>query len=92
MSYHRAHEAAPTSGAASVTVCTNHVALCHLVEDALPFAVAKALPDAELLVAQVVELQDDRVSLSAVDAGMLAQKRNQIGDPFSDYALPATMG
>lgn len=92
MSYHRADEATPTSGAASMTVCTNHVALCHLVEDALPFSIAKALPNAELLVSQMVELQDDRVGLSAIDAGVLAQKRDQIGDPFSDHSLPATMG
>ena len=72
MSYHRAREATPTSGAASVTVCTNHLALCHLVEDALPIAVSNALRDAEFLVPQMVELQDDRVGLSAVDAGMLA--------------------
>ncbi len=72
MSYHRASEAAPLCGAASMTVCTNDLALCHLVEDALPFAVSKALPDTELLVSEMVELEHDRVGLAAVRTRMLA--------------------
>jgi hypothetical protein len=51
-----------------VTVCTNDLALCNLVEDALPIPVLKALGDAELLVPEVVELEDDRIGLSAVCA------------------------
>jgi hypothetical protein len=39
-----------------MTVCTNHLALCHLVEDALPFSVSQARRDTELLVAKVVKL------------------------------------
>ncbi len=72
LSYHRTSETAPLCGAASVTVCTNHLALCHLVEDALPRTVPEAVPDAELLVPKMVELQDDRIGLAAVDAGMLS--------------------
>ena len=82
MSYHRANEAAPLSGAASMTVCTNDVALCHLVEDALPVSVPKALADPELLVAEMVELEDERIGLAAVDARMVAKVVDQIGDPF----------
>jgi hypothetical protein len=41
-----------------VTVCTNDVALDHLVEDALPVPVAKALANPEFLVAKMVELED----------------------------------
>ncbi|HWM62763.1 MAG TPA: hypothetical protein VNP96_02110 [Solirubrobacterales bacterium] len=70
MSYHRAAEAAPASGAASVTVCTNHLALCNLVEDFLPFMAPPALGDAEFLVPEMVELQHDRIGLAAVDAGV----------------------
>jgi hypothetical protein len=33
LSYHRTSEAAPLGGAASMTVCTNDLALCHLVDD-----------------------------------------------------------
>jgi hypothetical protein len=57
-----------------MTVCTNDLALCHLVEDALPIAVSEPLADSELLVPQVVELQHDRVPLAAIDARMLMQE------------------
>ena len=85
MSYHRTSEAAPTSSATSVTVCTNDVALCNLVENALPVAVPDSLGYAELLVPQMVELEDDEVGLSAVDARMLAQERDQILQPFGGH-------
>jgi hypothetical protein len=52
-----------------MTVCTNDLALCHLVEDALPIAVPEPVVDPELLVPQMVELQHDRIPLAAVDAG-----------------------
>ena len=101
MSYHRASEAAPTSGAAPVTVCTNDLALCNLVEDALPLAVPEALSNAELLVAKVVELEDNWIALSAIDTGMPAQIGEEILQAFScqcflapdrliDVSLPMT--
>lgn len=77
MSYRRAGEATPSSGAATVTVCTNHLALCNLVEHALPGAVAEALADREALVTQVVELEDHRIGLAAVDARVLAEVADQ---------------
>jgi hypothetical protein len=67
-----------------MTVCTNDLALCHLVEDALPLAVSQALPNAELLVAQVIELEHDRIRLSAVQAEMLTQVGDEVGDPLCD--------
>jgi hypothetical protein len=73
LSYRRADEATPTSGAASMTVCTNDLALCHLVEHRLPTMVPPDRCDAEFLVPQVVELEHDRVGLAAIRAGMLAQ-------------------
>jgi hypothetical protein len=72
LSYHRTREATPTSGAASMTVCTNDLALCNLVEDALPVSTLKTLGDAELFVPKVIELQNDRIGLSAVDARVLS--------------------
>jgi hypothetical protein len=75
-----------------MTVCTNHVALCHLVENALPSPVSKAVADAELLVSQMVELKDDRIGLAAVHARVLSQKGNQVLDPPSDGCLPAFLG
>jgi len=55
-----------------MTVCTNHLALCHLVEDALPGPVPEPCPDAKLLVSKVIELEHDRILLTAVHARMLA--------------------
>ncbi len=92
MSYHRTSEAAPLRGAASMTVCTNHLALCHLVEDALPGSVSKASPDAELLVPKVVELEHDWIALAAVRAGVLAQIGDQVLDPLSNERLLAFPG
>jgi hypothetical protein len=84
LSYHRASETAPLRGAASMTVCTNDLALCHLVEDALPIAVPEPLADPELLVPQVVELQHDWVLLAAIDARMLTQVGDQKLNPLSE--------
>jgi hypothetical protein len=49
LSYRRTGEAAPFGGAASMTVCTNDLALCHLVEDASPSAVPESGSDADCL-------------------------------------------
>ncbi len=92
MSYHRASEAAPLGGAATMTVCTNNVALGHLVKNALPCAVPKPLSDAKFLVPKVIELKHDRVPLAAVDAGVLPQEGHQILDAFSNQSLLAAFG
>jgi hypothetical protein len=75
-----------------MTVCTNHVALGHLVEDALPSAVSKALSNAKLLIPKVIELEDDRITLTAVDARVLAQVCHQILDAFGNQSLLAASG
>ncbi|HKF82063.1 MAG TPA: ATP-binding protein [Solirubrobacterales bacterium] len=85
MSYRRAEEAAPLRGAASMTVCTNDLALCNLVEHVGPVAVRQTLRNPKLLVSQVVELEDDRIVLSAVGAGMLPQESDEILGPFFDH-------
>jgi hypothetical protein len=87
LSYRRAGEATPSSGAATVTVCTNHLALCNLVEDALPAPVPKALANAEAFVAKVIELEHDGIRLPAVDAGMLTQIVNEEFEPLGDDLL-----
>jgi hypothetical protein len=89
LSYHRASEAAPLRGATSMTVCTNDLALCHLVEDALPIAVSESIADSELLVPEVIELEHHRIALSAIDAGVIAEVGDQIVDPLGDGCLPA---
>ena len=92
MSYHRTSEAAPPCGAATMTVCTNHLALCHLVENALPGSVPETRSDAELLVPKVVELEHDRIALAAVRARVLAQIGDQVLDPLRDERLLASSG
>jgi hypothetical protein len=59
LSYRRAEEAAPLRGATPMTVCTNHVALCNLVEHVLPTPALDSLRDRELFVSQMVELEND---------------------------------
>jgi hypothetical protein len=89
LSYRRAGEATPSSGAATVTVCTNHLALCNLVEDALPAPIPEALPDAEFFVSEMVELEHDRVALATIDAGMLVQIGEQVHESLGDQGLLA---
>jgi hypothetical protein len=92
LSYHRASKAAPASGAASMTVCTNDLALCHLVKNALPFAIPNPLGNAELLVPEMIELEHDGIGLSAVDARMLAKERDQIFDAFGSQGSLSQLG
>jgi hypothetical protein len=60
-----------------MTVCTNDVALGNLVEDGLPVAVAETFGYAEALVPEVVELENQRIGLAAVDAWVLSKERQQ---------------
>jgi hypothetical protein len=62
-------------GSPSMTISTNHVALCDLVQHSLPAVVAKPLGDIEVLVPKVVELENERICLAAIGARLLAQKR-----------------
>jgi hypothetical protein len=56
-----------------MTVRTNDIALCDLVEQRLPAASAKARGDAELLVGEMIELQDEWIALATVDARALTE-------------------
>ena len=67
-----------------MAVGAHDLALSHLGQDVLPWAVANSLADAEALIAQVVELQDERVVLPAIGAGVLAQIRNEVSGALSD--------
>jgi hypothetical protein len=44
----------------------------------LPVAVTKALGDFEPLVPEVIELQDERIELAAVRAGLLTEELDEI--------------
>lgn len=92
MSYHRTSEAAPLGGAATMTVCTNDVALCHLVQDALPLAVPEAGSNPECLISEMIELQHDRVGLAAIDARVLSEVGHEIRHAFNPHDLLSSAG
>jgi hypothetical protein len=56
-----------------MTVCTNDLALCNLVKHVIPIAVPDTGRNPEFLVTQVVELEDHRIGLAAIDAGVIAE-------------------
>jgi hypothetical protein len=87
LSYRRAQETSTTDGSATVTVCTNHLALVDLAKDGVPIPVPHPGGDTEFLFGQVIEIEHDRVCLPAVDAGMLAEKRDQEPHPLIDKSL-----
>ena len=82
LSYHRACEPSPAPGSPTMTVCTNHVALCNLVEDRLPAAITDAFGNVEPLVGKMVELEDQRIGLAAIDARVLAEELEQAHGSF----------
>ena len=82
MSYSRTSESTPKSGSTAVTVCTHDLAFFYFLEDELPSLVPEDRADAELLVPEVVEFQDYRVGLTALDARMRSEKPEQPPEPF----------
>jgi hypothetical protein len=67
-----------------MTVCTNDVALGDLVEHGVPAAVTEAFGDVETLVPEVVELEDQRIRLTAVDARPRTEELNEVGGPLGN--------
>jgi hypothetical protein len=65
-----------------MTVCTNDLALVDLPKHVVPSATPQPRRDGELLVGEVIELQHDRVGLSAVDARSLAKKPDEEPHPL----------
>jgi hypothetical protein len=61
-----------------MAVCANHIALRNLGKDRLPAPVTKTRGDVEALIAKVVELEDERIELAAVDATTLAKELDKI--------------
>jgi hypothetical protein len=73
-----------------MTVCTNDLALADLVEDRLPGAIAYAFGDVEALVADVVELEDERIALATVDAWSVGEERQELRSALlNDSSLAA---
>ena len=61
-----------------MAVRADDLAFRDLLEDALPVAVGKRLANVELLVGEVIELEDHRVGLTAVDARDGAEETQQV--------------
>jgi hypothetical protein len=70
-----------------MTVCTNYVARGDLAEYGLPVAIAQAYRDIEVLGPKMVELEDERVGLTAVNARSLAEELDEIGGALCDERL-----
>jgi hypothetical protein len=73
-----------------MAVRTDHRASLDLVEYRLPFVAADAHGDAEALVPDVVELEHQRVGLSAVDARPLAEELDEVGRALGDQRALST--
>ena len=61
-----------------MAIGANNLALGDLIEDLLPRTLAEALRNVEPLVTEVIELQDERILLAAVDAASLAEEVEEI--------------
>jgi len=70
-----------------VALGANHDALLDLVENALPVAVCKCRTDVERFLAEVVELEDYRIVLTAVDARVSDEELDQVGSAFARQLL-----
>jgi hypothetical protein len=87
LSYHRTRESGSKSSSPTMAVCTNDVARADLVEDRPPVSIAEALGDVEALLLEMVELEDQRVLLAAVDARALTEELDQICGALGDQRL-----
>lgn len=70
------------SGSSAMAVRAHDVALRHLVEDGLPVPTSEALADAEPLVAEVIEFQNQRIRLPAVGTWVRSQVLDEETHPF----------
>jgi hypothetical protein len=82
LSYRRANEAAPPRGATPVTVCTNDVALCNLIEHVAPITAPDAGRNRKSFISEVIELEHDGIGLAAVDARMVAEIGHEEDEPL----------
>jgi hypothetical protein len=78
---------------AVVAVGADDVALCDLIEDLLPVSAGELIRHLELLVAKMVELQDDRIRFAAVSAWVAAEIFDQVLSPrYSAFSFPPCFG
>ncbi|MGH2878078.1 MAG: hypothetical protein ACRDK4_00490 [Solirubrobacteraceae bacterium] len=92
MSYRRACEAKCTCGAPAMAVRAHDLALGDLIDDGVPGVRSQSCADVEALVPEVVELQDERVGLAAVDAGMVGKEVHEQTCAFSRDRSLSTIG
>jgi hypothetical protein len=79
-----AREARSERRSTTMAVRAHHIASVDLVENGLPVVTADPDRDAEALASYVVELEHQRVGLSAVEAWPLAEELDQIGHPLGN--------
>jgi hypothetical protein len=75
-----------------MAVRANNFALRYFREDLAPRIVRKGLADVEALVAEVVKFEHDRVTLSAVGAGVRVEVLDEIGralKPEAEFLDPS---
>jgi hypothetical protein len=61
-----------------MTVCTDHIAFGHLVNNRPPAVIAQTLGDPERLLSEMVELEHKRIRLPAVSAGMRSKEGDEL--------------
>jgi hypothetical protein len=65
-----------------MAVSTDHLALCDLVEDALPASVRQRLRNLERLIPEVIKLENDGVGLAAINTRMGAEVLDEVDGPL----------
>ena len=75
-----------------MAVGANDIALLHLGQDVFPRPLAHALADAESFFSQMIKLQDERVVLPAIGAGVFTKEGHEIGSALGNDSFPAPPG
>ncbi|HLF69448.1 MAG TPA: hypothetical protein VI541_00655 [Actinomycetota bacterium] len=69
-----------------MTIGTDYLALLYLCQNIFPSSASHALGHVKQLVPQVIELEDEYVALTAVDAGMFPQESDYVSHAHIEYA------
>jgi hypothetical protein len=73
-----------------MAVRANHIALRDLIKDRSPAPPADASGDIKFLLAEMIELEDDRIGLAAVGAWMCTEVVNEKRRPLRDERVSPT--
>lgn len=77
LSYVRAAESATNSGPPAVTVCTHDVTFRYFQKHGRPVLVDETRRNSEVLIAAMVEFEDDGIALTTVDARVCFEELQQ---------------